>query len=166
MPAKPVRLTTSLNRWGQSILVLLCAGSTLFLTPVVRTANSQTATPSEATPFSYWSIKPWFLTEGKLAAVLIIPSSWGSQQIAITRASSNLFLAPLPGNKQASQLHLQQAWSTTASPTATASSFSGAVAGEKKHFCKGSLSLPIFLLCYCFAYFIFVCLLYQKHKKN
>jgi hypothetical protein len=24
-------------------------------------------------------IKPWFLTEGKFAAVLIIPSSWGSQ---------------------------------------------------------------------------------------
>jgi hypothetical protein len=29
--------------------------------------------------FSYWFDKPWFLTEGKLAAVLIIPSSWGSQ---------------------------------------------------------------------------------------
>jgi hypothetical protein len=26
--------------------------------------------------FSYWSIKPWFHTEGKLTAVLIIPSSW------------------------------------------------------------------------------------------
>ena len=78
-------LTESL---GQSILVVLCAGSTLFLTPVVRPANSQTATPSEATPFSYWSTKPWFLTEGKLAVVLIIPSSWGSQRIAITRASS------------------------------------------------------------------------------
>ena len=81
-------LTESL---GQSILVVLCAGSTLFLTPVVRPANSQTATPSEATLFSYWSIKPWFLTEGKLAAVLIIPSSWGSQRIAITRASSAIF---------------------------------------------------------------------------
>jgi hypothetical protein len=29
--------------------------------------------------FSYWFDKPWFLTEGKLVAVLIIPSSWGSQ---------------------------------------------------------------------------------------
>ena len=72
---------------GKSILVVLCAGSMLFLTPVVRPAISQTSTPSEATPFSYWSIKPWFLTEGKLAAVLIIPSSWGSQRIAITWAS-------------------------------------------------------------------------------
>jgi hypothetical protein len=25
------------------------------------------------------TIKPWFLTEGKFASVLIIPSSWGSQ---------------------------------------------------------------------------------------
>ena len=37
--ARPVRLTTSLYRWGQSILVVLCAGSTLLLTPVVRPAN-------------------------------------------------------------------------------------------------------------------------------
>jgi hypothetical protein len=29
--------------------------------------------------------------------------------------------------------------------------FFGAVAGEKEDFCKGSLSLPIFLLCYYFA---------------
>jgi hypothetical protein len=29
--------------------------------------------------FSYWFDKPWFITEGKLATVLIIPSSWGSQ---------------------------------------------------------------------------------------
>jgi hypothetical protein len=29
--------------------------------------------------FSYWFDKPQFHTEGRLAAVLIIPSSWGSQ---------------------------------------------------------------------------------------
>ena len=58
--------------------------------------------------------------------------------------------------KLGAQLHL---------PRQLSSSFSGAVAGEKKHFCKGSLSLPIFLLCYCFAYFIFAASLYQKHKK-
>jgi hypothetical protein len=29
--------------------------------------------------FSYWSIKPWFHNREKLAVVLIIPSSWGSQ---------------------------------------------------------------------------------------
>jgi hypothetical protein len=27
----------------------------------------------------FWTNKPWFLTEGKFATVLIIPSSWGSQ---------------------------------------------------------------------------------------
>ena len=67
---------------GQSILVVLCAGSTLLLTPVVRPTTSQLAAPSEATLFSYWSIKPWFHTKGKLVTVLIIPSSWGSQQTA------------------------------------------------------------------------------------
>jgi hypothetical protein len=30
-------------------------------------------------PFSYWFDKPWFLTEGRLATMLIIPSSWGFQ---------------------------------------------------------------------------------------
>jgi hypothetical protein len=29
--------------------------------------------------FSYWFDKPWFHTEERLVAVLIIPSSWGSQ---------------------------------------------------------------------------------------
>jgi hypothetical protein len=29
--------------------------------------------------FSYWIDKPPFLTEGKLATMLIIPSSWGPQ---------------------------------------------------------------------------------------
>jgi hypothetical protein len=29
--------------------------------------------------FSYWINKPRFLTEGKFATVLIIPSCWGSQ---------------------------------------------------------------------------------------
>ena len=67
---------------GQTILVVLCAGSTLLLTPVVRPANSQPAAPSKATLFSYWSIKPWFHTEGKLAIVLITPSSWGFQRTA------------------------------------------------------------------------------------
>ena len=60
---------------------MLCAGSALLLTPVVLPAKSQPATPSEVVSFSYWSIKPWFLTEGKLAAVLIIPSSWGSPTV-------------------------------------------------------------------------------------
>jgi hypothetical protein len=35
--------------------------------------------PSEVGSFSYWFDKPWFHTEGRLAAVLIIPFSWCSQ---------------------------------------------------------------------------------------
>jgi hypothetical protein len=34
--------------------------------------------------FSYWFDKPWFHNRGKLAAVLLIPSSWGSQLGALT----------------------------------------------------------------------------------
>jgi hypothetical protein len=52
--------------------------------------------------------------------------------------------------------------------TAPSTSFFGTIAGEKEDFCKGILSLPIFLLCYCFAYFlyfIFVCIFLSKYKK-
>src|SRR3954468_1738032 len=44
--AKLVSLTTSLNSWGK-VICCLCAGLHTF-------------EPSEAMPFSYWSIKPWF----------------------------------------------------------------------------------------------------------
>jgi hypothetical protein len=64
--------------------------------------------------FSYWIDKPRFLTEGKLATVLIIPSSWGSQ---------------LGGY-----------------PARIKEQFSGAVAGEKEDFCKGSFARTSFTL--------------------
>jgi hypothetical protein len=51
--------------------------------------------------FSYWFDKPWFHNRGKLAAMLIIPSSWGSQLGANT-APLSIFLAPLPGRKKIS----------------------------------------------------------------
>jgi uncharacterized integral membrane protein len=45
-------------------------------------------------------------------------------------------------------------------------SFSGAVAGEKEDFCKGSLSLPIFYFFIVLLYFIFACIVLSKtHKK-
>src|SRR3954447_11274650 len=65
--------------------------------------------------------------------------SWGSQQCN----PHQVFLAPLHTSR-----------------------FSGAVAGEKDHFCKGSLSLSIFLLCYCFFFLIFVCCVLSKIQKN
>jgi hypothetical protein len=45
---------------GQSILVVLCAGSTLLLALVVRPAKSQLASTFRSGFFSYWSIKLWF----------------------------------------------------------------------------------------------------------
>jgi hypothetical protein len=53
-------------------------------------------------------------------------------------------------------------WAVIYTPS---SKFSCAVAGEKEDFFKGSLSLPIFLLCYFLLYFIFACIFYQKYKK-
>jgi hypothetical protein len=67
--------------------------------------------------FSYWTDKPWFLTEGKLAAVLITPSlgvpNWSVIYIINTAPSSKFF---------------------------------GAVAGEKEDFCKGSFACTSFNL--------------------
>jgi hypothetical protein len=83
--------------------------------------------------FSYWFDKPRFLTEGRLATVLIIPSSWGSQ---------------LGGYLPASSI------------------FSGAVAGEKEDFCKGSLARTSFTLFIVLLYFIFACIFLSKIQKN
>jgi hypothetical protein len=69
---------------------VLCTGSTLLLVqsyapdeaPYKILWSCREASkhqPSEVGSFSYWFDKPWFHTEGRLAAVLIIPSSWGSQ---------------------------------------------------------------------------------------
>jgi hypothetical protein len=52
---------------------------------------------------------------------------------------------------------------------ALSSNFSGAVAGEKEDFCKGSLSLPIFYFVIILLIFFNLFLLasfYQKYKKN
>jgi hypothetical protein len=45
------------------------------------------------------SIKPWFYTEGKLADVLIIPSSWGSQLGAST-STNPAFFGAVVGDKE------------------------------------------------------------------
>jgi hypothetical protein len=58
------------------------------------------------------SIKPRFDTEGRLAAVIIIPSSWGSQLGGYLHASS-IFLAPLPGRKKISARGVSHAQSFT-----------------------------------------------------
>ena len=63
---------------GQSSLIVLCADSTLAPDSLVlRRAIFRHQQPSEVISCSYWSIKPWFHTEGKLLLHCIIPSSWG-----------------------------------------------------------------------------------------
>jgi hypothetical protein len=117
--SKPVRLTTSLQVGAKYLGCVVCrfyvaagAGSATFQKPVsIIKLQKWFLSPTGQLNFG-------FITEGKLTAVLITPSSWGSQLVHRHR---------------------------------TINKFSGAVAGEKEDFCKGSLSLPIFLLCYCFA---------------
>jgi hypothetical protein len=53
--------------------------------------------------FFYWIDKPWFLTEGKISAVLIIPSSWGSQLVGDLyqhRPHQAIFLRRCRGGKR------------------------------------------------------------------
>jgi hypothetical protein len=77
-----------------------------------------------------------FITEGRLAAVLIIPSlgvlSWSV--IYINTAPSTSFLAPLPGRKKTSA--------------------------------RGVLHAQSFTLFLVLLYFIFTCILLSKIQKN
>ena len=76
------------NRWdwqphrklGTKFCGCVVQVSTLLLAPVVRPAKAQLVTPLGCFLAPTGSIKPWFHNWGKLAAVLIIPSSWGSQR--------------------------------------------------------------------------------------
>ena len=64
--SKPVRLTTSLFRWGK-VLWLCCAGSTLAPESLVlRRTTSRRHQPSTCFLTPTGLIKPWFLTEGNL----------------------------------------------------------------------------------------------------
>jgi hypothetical protein len=66
---------------------VLCAGSTLLLAKqsLDEAPYKLSAAVAKLASITFrrlafsWTDKPWFLTKGKLPAVLIIPSSWGSQ---------------------------------------------------------------------------------------
>ena len=92
-----MRLTTSLFRWGK-VLGLCCAGSTLAPESLVlRRTTSRRHQPSTCFLAPTGSIKPWFHTEGKLAAVRITTSSWGSQRTRAVRVS-RLFSGAVAGD--------------------------------------------------------------------
>jgi hypothetical protein len=77
---------------GAKFLVVLYAGFTLLLGEdvsafsgaIVRSVAKLASITFWSLAFSYWFDKPWFHNWGKLAAVLLIPSSWGSQLGALT----------------------------------------------------------------------------------
>ena len=149
-----MRLTTSLLSWGK-VIWLCCAGSTLAPESLVLRRTTLLHQHLRSKPrFPTGSIKPWFHTEGKLTAALIIPSSWGSQLTCDVQA---LFLALLPGRY--SLVNLEP-------PTC----FLAPLPGRKQScFCKGSLLHPISLLCYlsCLVYFYLVLFaLFIKNTKK
>jgi hypothetical protein len=122
----------SINRWdwqphcklGQGILVVLCAGSTL---PLTLTPRHQRLLLASLPKLASNNLREWFLSPtGRLNLGFILREN-------LLLCSSYLPLG-------VSQLVL---WDIK--------TFSGAIAGEKEDFCKESLSLSIFLLCYCFA---------------
>jgi hypothetical protein len=107
---------------GQSILVVLCAGFTLLLVPTSRHqlfSGASLQQPLEVISFSYYSIKLWFHTEGKLTAVLIIPSSWGFPTGPLRHHASTYLLQALPPVWLPEGLHTKQDYSITARCRAT-----------------------------------------------
>jgi hypothetical protein len=107
-----------------------------------------------------------FLTKGKLAAILIIPSSWGSQWAGHSpriKESSGAVDEDFKKKKLLHQLH---------SPTSTMRQqliFWRHCRGRVEDLCKGSFLHTYPLLCFIvLLYFIyFTCIvLYQKPKKN
>jgi hypothetical protein len=80
--AKPVRLTTS-SQVGDRVLWLCCAGLHVATSTGSAPCQGSASNTFGVFPCSYWIDNLGFITEGKLAAVLIIPSSWGSPTSSI-----------------------------------------------------------------------------------
>lgn len=101
--SKPVRLTTSLFRWDK-VLGLCCAGSALAPESLVlRRITFRDHQPSTCFLAPTGSIKPWFHTEGKLATVRIIPSSWGSQRTCTSTRIKHFFWRRCRGDQDTLQ---------------------------------------------------------------
>jgi hypothetical protein len=101
--------------------------------------------------FSYWIDNLGFITEGKLAAIFIKPSlgvsNWPVIYYTFPRQlGTRSFLSPLPGIEE------EAVTSTTRQQVfwhhhhRAINKFSGAVAGEKEDFCKGSFACTSFTL--------------------
>jgi hypothetical protein len=125
---------------------VLCAGSTLLLVEDALTSYRKRRPCWSVTKlasitflslaFSYWTDKPWFLTEGKLLL-----------------CSSYLPLG-VPN------------WSVIYISIGAIKPFSGAVAREEEDFCKGSFTRTSFTLFIVLLYFIFACIIFIKNTKK
>jgi hypothetical protein len=116
---------------------MLCAGSTLPLAKQSLDEASYKLSRAVAKlagiifrrlAFSYWIDNLGFLLREKLAAIFIKPSLGVSQLASYFNSSTNIIKFSSTFN------------------TAPSSSFSGAVAGEKEDFCKGSFARTSFTL--------------------
>jgi hypothetical protein len=97
--------------------------------------------PSVVLAFSYWIDNLGFITEGKLAAIFIKPSlgvsNWPVIYYTFPRQLGNRsFLSPLPRFKKKLPHHHHR----------VINKFSGAIAGKKEDFCKGSFARTSFTL--------------------
>ena len=98
------------NRWdwqphrklGTKFCGCVVQVSTLLLAPVVRPAKAQLVTPLGCFLAPTGSIKPWFHNWGKLSAVLIIPSSWGSQRALHQQRAIKHFSGTVAGESRTS----------------------------------------------------------------
>ena len=146
-------MTTSPLSWGK-VIWLCCAGSTLAPESLVLRRTTLLHQHLRSKPrFPTGPIKPWFHTEGKLTAALIIPSSWGSQLTCDVQAE---FLALLPGRYSLVNL-------------APATRFLAPLPGKTELLLQGeSLTPNLFTLFIVLFYFIFclVCFLYIKNTKK
>lgn len=137
--SKPVRLTTSLFRWGK-VLWFCCADSTLAPESLMlRCTTSHRHQPSTCFLAPTGSINLGFLLRENLL----------------------LYTSYLPLGVPNRRVLYRHKEATTPTSVLGSSIFSGAVAGEIKTRYKGSLPNPISLLCFCLALFhLLLCLLH------
>jgi hypothetical protein len=97
--SKPVRLTTSLQVGAKYLGYVVCrfhvaagAGSAPYQKPVSNNLQKWFLSPTDRLNFG-------FITEGKLTAMLIKPSSWGSQLVCQTPHHQQVFWRHCQGER-------------------------------------------------------------------
>jgi hypothetical protein len=126
---------------------------------------SQSASPSVVLCALLLNDKPWFLTEGKSAAIFITPSSWGSQRAGHSPRIKQQFSGAIAGDWRRRSSHINY---TFPRQLGTSKQFSGAVAREEwKTSARGVFRTHIryFVLLFCFTLF-YLHRFISKTQKN